>query len=89
VPKRKTVTRAPAAKETPWPVILTVAIVVLTGLIAAWQFGGISVAANAAAYMPLPSAVDVLALNDYGCGEARLAETWMMVAHPNLVPTSW
>jgi hypothetical protein len=86
--KRKAVKHAPATNDTSWPVILIVMIVLLTGLIAAWQFGGATMAANAAAYMPLPAA-EILLLNDYGCENALSAETWLIVAHPGLVPSVW
>jgi hypothetical protein len=86
--KRKAVERAPKATDNSWPVILTVMIVLLTGLIAAWQFGDRTMAANAAAQASQRAPAEILSLNDHGCGEAHRAETWMMVAHPGLVPTS-
>lgn len=66
--------------------IFAALIALITGLVAAWQFGG---AGTAAASVPTPTVAEILLLNDYGCGIGRVAETWMMAAHPNLVPATW
>jgi len=90
--KKKSVRRAskpvPAPRKEPWPMIFAVMVALLVGLVAAWQFGGAAIAANAAASMPFVAAdaAGIFAIGDYGCGGAVAGDTWLMVAHPDLVP---
>ncbi|MCC6947902.1 MAG: hypothetical protein IT539_09060 [Bradyrhizobiaceae bacterium] len=87
-PAKRAPKLAPARRDEPWPMVLAVVVALLVGLVAVWQFGGVTMAANAATYLPLAAAdaAGILPIGDCGHGSAAAADTWLMVAHPGLVP---
>ena len=99
--KRKPARRAPAKKapatnpEPAWPVLFATLVAIVSGLAAAWVLSDFSMAANAAAFSSsLAQAGGAVSAAAYGCdvlavqtADIPVAETWLALAHPGLVPT--
>lgn len=99
--KRRPGKKAPAKKAPPktpepaWPVLFATILAIVTGLAAAWVLADFSMAANAAAFSPaLTQAGDAMSAAAYACdvqavqtADIPIAETWLALAHPGLVPT--
>ena len=96
--KRRPAKKAPAKKAPPktpepaWPVLFATILAIVTGLAAAWVLADFSMAANAAAFSSgVAQAMSAVA---YACdvqavqtADMPIAETWLALAHPGLVPT--
>jgi len=99
--KRKPARKAPAKKapeanpEPAWPVLFATIAAIVAGLAAAWVLSDFSMAANAAALSPsLTQAGDAMSAVVHACdlqavqtADRPIADTWLALAHPGLVPT--
>ena len=99
--KRKPARKAPAKKTPPpnpepaWPVLFATIAAIVTGLAAAWVLSDFSMAANAAAFTSsLAQAGGAVSAAAYACdvlavqtADIPIAQTWLVLAHPGLVPT--
>ena len=93
-PARKSVKRKPAKKSPPknqdtaWPVLFATIAAIFAGLAAAWVLSDFSMAANAAVLSGVPF-VDApwSATHDCAAKLVQTADTWLALAHPDLVPT--
>jgi len=92
-PARKSVKRKPAKKapsknqDTAWPVLFATIAAIFAGLAAAWILSDFSMAANAAALLPSGGDMPWSAAYDCAAKTVQTADTWLALAHPDLVPT--
>lgn len=86
--KRKPARKAPPKnQDTAWPVLFATVAAIFAGLVAAWVLSDFSMAANAAA-LSATSVVDASWSAAYDCAAkaVQTADTWLALAHPQLVP---
>jgi hypothetical protein len=87
--KRKAAKKAPPKNpETAWPVLFATIAAICAGLFAAWVLSDFSIAASAATLSTAPIAdTPWAAVHDCAAKVVQTADTWLALAHPNLVPT--